>query len=503
MVASRQSLSGTAIRSWRGAAGRRAGSSVGSVLLVLGLAVACFVLGVASVIVGAVSADRPAFAVALPLLIAIAFTFVLFPKALLVAIVVLRGGTDPLFQGTQLAGVGGLGGLLNLAVIGLAFIFVLQDPKRLPRAAWWAWLPFMAMQFVGLAYSPDLFPSFRLVLGQTSTFAMFVLAFYLVDDFRSLDKALRLVLMSSVLVAAVSIVAIARGQTASTLDGMETVSGRYGGPFPHPNILAFYLVLVIGVVLYLWKGARSTAGWFAKAAYMLYVLLLLGLLLATKTRSAWLAAGFLFFLYGILVERRYLLYLLAVPALALLIPEFRDRVLDLGQGNAYVQYAKLNSFAWRKLMWTSGLQWMARSHYFAGYGLGSFLYHSATFFPMSGGLHMGAHSVPVQLFFEMGIPGVSTFFYLFIASFRLLWRGRRADLLLCIVFGSALGTYLIVSASDNMLAYTVFNWYFWFTIGGACAAVAKLPEHRVEASAVDQHQARSRSRLQKVWRYRP
>jgi len=31
--------------------------------------------------------------------------------------------------------------------------------------------------------------------------------------------------------------------------------------------------------------------------------------------------------------------------------------------------------------------------------------------------------------------------------------------------------YLIVSYSDNMFRYLVFNWYLWFTVGGACSLV--------------------------------
>ena len=31
--------------------------------------------------------------------------------------------------------------------------------------------------------------------------------------------------------------------------------------------------------------------------------------------------------------------------------------------------------------------------------------------------------------------------------------------------------YLIVSFSDNMFGYLVFNWYFWFTVGGACSLI--------------------------------
>jgi hypothetical protein len=35
--------------------------------------------------------------------------------------------------------------------------------------------------------------------------------------------------------------------------------------------------------------------------------------------------------------------------------------------------------------------------------------------------------------------------------------------------------YLIVSFSDNMFRYLVFNWYFWFIVGGACSLVDLQP----------------------------
>jgi hypothetical protein len=35
--------------------------------------------------------------------------------------------------------------------------------------------------------------------------------------------------------------------------------------------------------------------------------------------------------------------------------------------------------------------------------------------------------------------------------------------------------YLIVSFSDNMFRYLVFNWYLWFIVGGACALVNLHP----------------------------
>jgi putative inorganic carbon (hco3(-)) transporter len=429
------------------------------------------VAGYLSVLMGEFSVSRPIFVVALPLLIAIGFTFALSPKALVLAIIVLRAGADPVFQNARFEGQGGLGGLVNLAVIVLALILVARNPDRVPRAAWWAWIPFMTMQFIGVTYSPDPFQSLRLVLGQLSTFAMFLLAFHLVDDFKSFDKALRLVVLSSIPVAALTILAIVRGETFMALDGLETVSGRYSGPFSHPNILAFYLVSIISTLFYQGKRKRGEGYSSINLIPIAYMLVLLGLLYATKTRSAWVAAAFLFLLYGIFAERRYLIYLVAAPALAMFIPEFRDRILDLGQGNELVTYGTLNSFAWRKLIWTTGLSWMEPSHYFAGYGGRGFVTKSVIFFPLAGGKEWGAHSVFVQIFFDLGVIGLFSFIWLFWATFRQMLPAFRKESILGIIFGSTLGSYLIVAYSDNMLDYLVFNWYFWFLMGAVCAIV--------------------------------
>lgn len=69
--------------------------------------------------------------------------------------------------------------------------------------------------------------------------------------------------------------------------------------------------------------------------------------------------GFLF-IYACLYERRYLFVLIGAACVALLIPEIRDRITDLGQGNEMAANQALNSYAWRKELWTSGLNWMEK-----------------------------------------------------------------------------------------------------------------------------------------------
>lgn len=458
-----------------------------------GVLLVCFIAGLLTIVAGDFGAQRPALLLAVPMLLILCFAYLLAPKTLVVAILLLRACAEPVFNEGRLPGIGGLGGMVNLVIIALAFALVVRDPKRVPREAWWIWLPFMFFQFVGLTYTPDLIPNLRLFLGQLATMSVFLLAFYLVHDWESFDRALKLIVASSVPVTVYTLVGIARGNTYMVIEGLEVSVSRYSGPFAHPNILAFYVVLVMGVLLYQWKSLRNKASTLKAFTIMGYLLVLLVVLFATKTRSAWVSAAFLFFIYGLLVERRFLLYLMLVPVFAMLVPEVRDRVLDLGQGNQVVQHARLNSFAWRKLIWTEGLAWMSKVRYLFGYGDGSFYYYAPVFFSLSGGRQMGAHSVVVQLFFEVGIGGVLAFLWMFWKSAKVILKAWLHDRLMSIVFGSLAMSYALIALSDNMLAYLTFNWYFWFAIGAVCAMVWQLPAAPV-STATSAPVSRYRSR---------
>ncbi|MEY4412968.1 MAG: hypothetical protein RIQ53_261 [Pseudomonadota bacterium] len=446
-------------RSWA----RVAAWALGAVVLVF----FCLFLGLFSVQLGDLADQRLAFAFLLPMFLAIVFLLFISPRGLLVGILLIRAGTNQvLFEGAQFAGMGGLGGMLNLAVIVLTLAFVAQDPKRVPRPVWMVWVPFVVMQFGGLIHSPDLMPSVRNALANLSSTMLFIAAFYFVDDLKSLHRMLKLLVWCAVPVVGVGIWTVATGQTAGALDDPTSSSaGRYAGPFNHPNIMAFYLVLMIGVVLYLWKATQATSQLLTRMFHVSFMLVMFGLLLATKTRSAWVAAFMMVAMYGVFVERRFLVYLVLAMVAAMAVPEVRERVLALGEGNEVVQYARLNSFAWRKVLWESALTWMGKAQYLAGYGYGSFMKLSTIFFPLAGGREWGAHSVLVQAFFELGVLGLLAWTWLYGRLFMMfsgLWRCSRP---LAITAMGQVAMYYVVSASDNMLGYLVFNWYYWFALG--------------------------------------
>ncbi|MNR97103.1 O-Antigen ligase [compost metagenome] len=386
---------------------------------------------------------------------------------LLTLILVFRSVGDVVLESTRFSIGGyttGLGGVINLCVILLACMLVIERPQQLPKKMTLAWVPFMLAALFGVLISPEKGDAIRTYLTLLSYFAMFVSAFYFVRNTQDFRYCVRLVLWSSVLPALYALVDVALHGAAGGPEGF-----RLQSTFTHPNIFAFYLTLMIPLALFTLKDKVAPLSGGMRVALTLYFFYLLALLVLTQTRSAWLACLFVFVAYALLFEKRYLLYLMCLPVVALLVPEIRDRLLDLGSGNEAVGYAKLNSFAWRLSIWESALQWMRPSNYLYGYGVEAFRHFSQTFFPAANKMNWGAHNVYVQWFFDAGVLGLCAYLFLYGRMIMTLKGLVRTDKLAAFITIAIVLVYLVVSSSDNMFGYLVFNWYFWFVIGAGCA----------------------------------
>jgi O-antigen ligase len=454
------------------------------------------VAGCLTAVLGSLAASDPIKLAALPAAITLLVLLLLDRKVLLLGILLFRSAGDIVFSATKVSLAGyqiGVGGLINAFVILIVLLLVIEKPGLLPRKMIAPWAAFLLAASAGVVLAPVKADAIRIFLSVLSYFAIFVSAFYVVRSPADFRFCVRVVLWSSMIPAIFALVEIAAGGGNFAAGGIRVQS-----TFAHPNIFAFYLVLAISLTLYMLKSAGETLSAQARTGLRLYMLLLLVLLLLTRTRSAWAACFTIFAIYGAVFERRYLFYLVLAPLLALLVPGVQDRLLDLAAGNEYVQYARLNSFAWRRMIWETGLQWMSSSHYFLGYGLDSFRHYSLTFFPLTDptGSGSGAHNVYVQLFFELGAFGLLAFSWLLIQLLRRLWPMLSLDRLGAFISIATVAGYMIISLSDNMLAYLSFNWYFWFVAGAACAAVnahaRRASEARQSAPGMDSMFAGSR-----------
>jgi len=401
---------------------------------------------------------------ALPFVLTMGMLLLLDKRKLFFLILLFRASGDLVLETTRFGGGMGVGGLINALVILLALMFIFERPAGLSKRAMSIWGPVLAVAFAAIFYSPEFKDAVRVFLALVSYMAVFIIAFYVVRSKDEFESAITIILLSSLVpvVYALFVVATHNGSIFSE-------SFRLRGTFSHPNILAFYLVINVSLIFYRLKTTFVNAAQYKRAALWFWMVLMLGLLLLTQTRSAWAAMFVIFAVYGVFFQQRYLLYLVAAPLVALLVPSVRDRLLDLGQGNEVGRYAELNSFAWRQLLWKTALDWMAISKSAFGYGLNAFKHYSPIFFPLAGGTNWGAHSTYVQWYFETGAVGVLASAWMYVRLFFTLMLGIKENRLGTIIVITLLIEYLFFAFSDNMLDYLAFNWYYWFFIGAACS----------------------------------
>lgn len=438
----------------------------------LAVAVILLLAGILGVITPAfvgISDGQVSKLVALPAAMLFGLMLLYDRRLSLMVIILFRSSADNVLELTRLS-IGsyplGVGALINGCVILIALLLVLEKPKQAPAWAYTAWVPFLAVTLFGVIVSPVKGDALRGFLAIFSYFGMFLAGFHFARDKEEFRKCIKLAVWSSLVPVLYSAVDLALHHTEPGY--------RVRSTFMHPNMLAFYTTVMIGLAFYLLKSLPKGAPVFHKLCLSLYLVALLGVLALTQTRSAWGATAISFGLYALLFERRYLVYMCVLGAVALMIPGVLDRFADLEQGNTVKTYANLNSFAWRVYLWQCALDWMRPSSYLFGNGSYSFKEYSQLFFPLAGKIKWGAHSVYVQLLFEQGITGLVTFCWLYFRVFKGLAQLVKTDALAAFSLILVVLNFLICCFSDNMLDYLSYAWYLWFTVGAGCA-LARLP----------------------------
>jgi O-antigen ligase len=394
------------------------------------------------------------------------------------ALIFIRPLCDPFFAEGRFEIVGQaitLGAVINVAVIIALLLNFSQIWFSVPNKLRTIWLPFLVLAFAAVIYSPIQMDAFRTYLTYVSFFVMFLFAFAVVRSERDFLYFIRLIILSSVLPVFYGLLQVATGS--------NLYEGRIQSSFAHPNIFAFFIVMVVGIILFLQSTTRFRFTGQYRLILLAYLLPLLTLLIFTKTRSAWLGCALIFVVYGVVYDRKALVLLLFAPLVVLAIPEVSDRLSDLSSGNDYIggTGSNLNAYAWRMVLWESAFTYIWQQPLF-GYGINTFHLYSPQFFVLDHVNGGDAHSVYVQTIFEMGFVGLIGLGLIFCRSFIWLARfwscdKRGVPVIAAIMFG-----YLDFCYSDNILYYLAFDWSFWFLFGLIFAQFseywAQVPGHR-------------------------
>lgn len=396
----------------------------------------------------------------------IALSLVFGPWRMALAVMLVRPCCDRLFDWlkTTLDQPSGPGAALNALMIALAVLVVICAPGASLAAPVLAWAAFLLTALISVLELPAPAEGVRLFLTILTYAAAFIVPYACIRRREDAIQSMEIALYSSVIPTVVAYMEIA--SDPAVLTGEE----RLQGTFTHPNIFAFYLVGVLTVILFMACSNTISLSGRQRRVMFAYAALLLFLVLLTKTRSAWLAMLVIMAGYAIVVDRRWLVAMLALP-IALLIPGVADRVSDLGSGTIDVGYERLNSFAWREVLWNDTIEWLASNPPgLFGYGLDSYQSYVPLFFSRGEGqTGVGPHNAFLQIYFEMGLAGVAAFLLVMATVALKLARGLRQDFAGSFVLLMLCAGYMIMFYSDNLLDYLQFQWFFWFVLGSACA----------------------------------
>lgn len=419
-----------------------------------------------------VFSGNPYFLFALPLVMVVLLIMVLDIEKMLLLVIYGRLLMEPLGNASRVGGSGmGIGALMNLFVLIVGGILFLSRFPRVKNAvSLKAWFFFMFICFLGILYSPVPSDALRLALNYLSYMMMFVMPFLIIEDEKDVRKWIKTILFSSVLPVLFANFDLLQGGRVYADAGM-----RIKGLFTHPNILAFYLVMLLVLFFYNYQTKLFKVSPFQRNCILLYVLNIFILLLATKTRSAWLSLWAVFFVFGFLKSRKYLVWAVLLPLVVIpFSTSARERVMSLFDSSN-----ERNSLSWRVELWNKAIPEIQKSPIW-GYGTASFNPLSHQFFEGSLKRGMGAHNIYIQLAFELGLLGLFGFVAIFLGMFLALIKRRGPPLTQPVLRGriilfTFILSYLVVGASDNMLHYLAFNWYFFFLLGVLLAQIKINP----------------------------
>lgn len=426
------------------------------------------IVGIASVFSGLLSNSKPVFLLAVPATLLLALLYLAAREYLLISILLLRGCLDPFLEVTKIP-LGstsiGFGAVLNGVILLLA-LTTPSKPKNTKndQILYWAIL-FFAIMLVGAVRSTTQAEAIKFVFALFTYWAAFSIGASLTHK-HGFAFALRIVLHASFLAALLSLFMWASGWriyngNESFIEKIEA-AGRFSGAFSHPNIMAFFFLNAIIITLYLLPKEHKISG-------RLYLLAILAsstlLIVASKTRAAWAASILIFVVYTLIFNKRLIPWLLIGAATVALTPAVQDRLQDLADDRPYLVFSTLNSYEWRKQLWSEALRSMDWMQWVWGSGVRSFNTNSVQFFSLSGGNPFGAHSVYVQLIYETGVIGLfaaSALLVRLTATFVASWVYSKDLTFLGVCF---VAVYTITCYSDNILNYLVYNVYFWMALG--------------------------------------
>ena len=298
-----------------------------------------------------------------------------------------------------------------------------------------------------------------------SFFALFILGFFLFKNGRQTTLLIKTLIFSSVIPVIVALVQGLNG--TGFFDGTRW---RANGTFVHPNMLAFYLVYILTLSLFIFLTLKREA--IEKYFYLLFSLPVFAALILTYTRGAWVCLALILILIGLSRFRLFLVSALLVFVLfyAAAAP-FQERV------NSLLSFSASDSTVWRLDLWRDALGY-AQVHPLVGYGAGT----APLIIGQNRSVILGSsepHNDYIKIILETGAAGLIVFLSLIVNLLVKLGQGWREEtrprrkllFMFMLIFSFA---FYLMSAGDNLLKDSSLQWSFWVLNGALMFSYAEL-----------------------------
>jgi len=354
----------------------------------------------------------------------------------------------------NLAGVFALAFLLF--TLGIIFKF---GPRLRLAASWpllWSWLIFLVLAVVSLFWSFSRGSSLAELARLGTFFAAFLAAIILIISKKDLTILIKVIIISAVIPGLVAV-----WQFFNQGGLIEGNQNRLFGTFAHPNMLAFFLILIITLGIFIGLNLRRER--IEAYGYWFLALVLTVILFFTYTRGAYLALAASVFLIGIIKYRRFLI----IAIFGLLILYLGSNTIQ-ARINSIFQADPYGSISWRLALWQDEISYI-QAKPLTGYGLGL----AQPVIAANRDWRLGStepHNDFLRVGIDLGLVGIGLYCLLILSLLYQLGKNfyqtqaPRLKMINLFILALALALYA-ASFGDNILNDSALQLAWWGLLG--------------------------------------
>lgn len=375
-----------------------------------------------------------------------------------------------------------LSSLLAILTLAFAVLAVTKNyqrikliPLKLPIAV------FLFLALVSTLLSFNITASLAELARLISIFSLYALGFIIVTTKKELGYLIKTIVLSAVIPSFFALYQFFTnsGMTIFT----EEIYNRIFGTFAHPNLLAYYLIIPLALLVFAFSKDIQKKN--PNIFYPLSFLFFTTLLILTYTRGAWLAFLLIIFIIGVVKYRKFLVISAIIVFLIYAVFEpIRIRIDNL------ITSDPGSSVQWRLSLWKDSVAYISEAPIF-GHGTGT----ANELILEKRGMKFGSsdpHNDYLKILLENGILGLIAYLVIYtsLIATLIIKYARESDKnmknILLIIISLSLVFY-IMSFADNIIRNTALQWAYWSLIGSlfAVSSINKPPHQGSTPKSLD------------------